>query len=65
MVQDKVNRDAYFIIDVEMYKGFKFKIPARGYNLKSWLDFQKKMQCKSVTYSEVTQREYDKKLWGI
>lgn len=65
MVQDKVNRDAYFIIEVEMYEGFKHSIAARGYNLKSWLDFEKKMQSKSVTYTEVTKREYDKKLWGI
>ena len=37
----KVNKDAFFQIDVKMQGGFKFKIPTKGYGLKSLLDFQK------------------------
>lgn len=63
-IADKVNRDAYFRIDVEM-GDFKHSIPARGYNLKSWLDFHKSLghHVTKVSYKETSQKEYDKMMW--
>ena len=44
---------------------FKFKIPARGFNLKSLLDFQKSLRSvKSVTYKKISKKEYDKLFYG-
>jgi hypothetical protein len=60
----KVNRDAYFIIYVEWTHGFKHSIACRGYNLKSWLDFEEslgKHNIKKVTYKEVTNSAWEKK----
>jgi hypothetical protein len=56
----RVPRDAYYLIEVTLRTDFKFKIASRGYNLKSWLDFQKTMDVKKVTYNEVTLEEYNK-----
>jgi hypothetical protein len=60
----KVPRDAYFLIDVEWTHGFKHVIACRGYNLKSWLDFEErlgKFNIKKVTYKEVTNKVWEKK----
>ena len=60
----KVPRDGYFLIDVEWTHGFKHVIACRGYNLKSWLDFQErlgKFNIKKVTYKEVTLKAWEKK----
>jgi len=44
---------------------FKFKIPARGFNLRSLLDFQKSLRSvKSVTYKKISKKEYDKLFYG-
>lgn len=59
--ENKVNRDAFFIMTIEHIGGFKHKVPARGYNLKSWLDFEKSLSItKKVTIKEVTLKEYQK-----
>jgi hypothetical protein len=60
----RVPRDAYYLIDVTLRTDFKFKIASRGYNLKSWLDFQKTMDVKKVTYNEVTLEEYNKLMFA-
>jgi hypothetical protein len=66
MKKESVLLDAYFKIDVEMDK-FKFSIPARGYNLKSWLDFQKSLghHVTKVSYKETSEKVYTKMMWGI
>lgn len=61
----KVNRDAYFMITVENTDGFKFTIPARGYNLKSWNNFHAGLSnVKKTSVKEVSEKVYIKKLWG-
>jgi hypothetical protein len=59
--ENKVPVDACFLLSIELTDGFKFKIPARGYNLKSWIDFEKSLSItKKVTIKEVTFSEYKK-----
>lgn len=60
MIQEKitVNRDAFFAIHVTMASGFSFIIPARGYNLKSWLTFEDRLGGSSYNYEETTERVY-------
>ena len=60
MIQEKitVNRDAFFAIHVTMASGFTFIIPARGYNLKSWLTFEDRLGGSSYNYEETTERVY-------
>lgn len=58
--QIKVPRDAYFFIDVTWKSGFKHRVPARGYELKSWLNHLEKNEWVEFSiYAEVTQLEYD------
>lgn len=60
-VPDKVRNDDCFVLTIEHHDGFKFKIPARGYNLKSWIDFENTMTItKKVTIKSVTFSEYNK-----
>ncbi len=57
----KVKTDACFLLTVELDSGFKFKVPARGYNLKSWIEFEKSLSMtKKVTIKEITFPEYKK-----
>lgn len=59
--EGKVNRDAFFILTIENVGGFKHKVPARGYNLKSWLDFEKSLSItKKVSIKETDLKEYQK-----
>ena len=60
MIQEKttINRDAFFAIHVTMDSGFTFIIPARGYNLKSWLTFEDRLGGSSYNYEETTERVY-------
>jgi hypothetical protein len=53
--------DDCFVLNIEHYDNFKFKVPARGYNLKSWIDFEKTMPItKKVTIKKITFSEYTK-----
>ena len=54
---DKVRRDAYFCIHTTMQSGFECLIPARGYNLKSWLAFEERLGAK-YEYDEITEQAY-------
>ena len=57
----KVNKDAFFQIDVKMHGGFKFKIPTMGYGLKSLLEFQKTLlYVEKYSFKEITEKEYNK-----
>jgi hypothetical protein len=59
--ETKVKHDACFILTIEHHSKFKHKVPARGYNLKSWLDFERSLtMTKKVTVKEVTFEEYKK-----
>lgn len=60
-----VKRYDYIQIDVTYITGFKFSIPARGYNLKSWIEFQESLSSvKKHTYKIITKEEYDKLFYG-
>jgi len=62
--ETKIQREDYIQMDVVQDK-FKFKIPARGFNLRSLLDFQKSLRSvKSVTYKKISKKEYDKLFYG-
>lgn len=62
---DKVNRNDYFEISVEMQDGFKFKVPARGYNLKSLLEFEQSLGCvKKYSHKQIDQAKYEKMIYG-
>ena len=44
-----------------MQGGFKFKIPTKGYALKSLLDFQETLlYVEKYSYKEITEKEYNK-----
>lgn len=60
----KVEYDGYYLLDCEMINGFKFKIPSRGYNLKSWYNFENSLSSsKSCTFRLVSEEEYMKYHW--
>lgn len=62
---DKANRNDYFEISVEMQDGFKFKVPARGYNLKSLLEFEQSLGCvKKYSHKQIDQAKYEKMIYG-
>lgn len=52
-----VDRNAYFVIHATMPSGFECLIPARGYNLKSWLAFEEKLGSK-YQYEEINEKAY-------
>lgn len=58
-----MQRDAYFVLHVTMQSGFEFKIPARGFNLKSWLAFEERMQTE-VIVEQTTQAVYEHLIYG-
>jgi hypothetical protein len=57
MNETTVRRDAYFCIHTTMQSGFECLIPARGYNLKSWLAFEDRLGAK-YDYDEITEQAY-------
>lgn len=46
-----------------MRSGFEFKIPARGFNLKSWLAFEERLGT-DVIVEETTQAVYEHLIYG-
>jgi len=62
---ERILKDGYYQISVKLEDGFRFKIPARGFNLKSLLEFEQSLD--SVTehsFREITLKEYDKMIHG-
>jgi hypothetical protein len=62
---ERILKDGYYQISVKLEDGFRFKIPARGFNLKSLLEFEQSLD--SVTehsFKEITLKEYDKMIHG-
>lgn len=54
----KVKSNSYFMIIATMNSGKQFKIPCRGYNLYSWLEFEKTLGLPHF-HVEVPKEEYD------
>jgi len=60
MEQDKISIDDYFLITSTWYGGNKSTWPCRGYNLKSWLRFEKSlMYVIETTYERSTKEVYE------
>lgn len=52
-------------MQVTVEGGFKYKFAVRGYNLKSWLDFQNSLRStKDCTYKVITEKEWVKLYYG-
>jgi hypothetical protein len=62
-VERKTNRDDYFVIHSTMPSGFECKIPARGYNLKSWLAIEDKLNA-TYYYEQTTKAVYEHLVFG-
>jgi hypothetical protein len=63
--QEKVEFDGFYLIEAEAHNGFKATIPARGFNLKSWMNFEKSLSMNiSVKYRKVVETEYMKYHWS-
>lgn len=60
---EKLNRDDYFVIHVTMSSGFECMIPARGFNLKSWLAFEDRLGSK-YTYTKIPEKVYQHLIMG-
>ena len=57
--KEKVEYDGYYLVLAETTGGFRSKVGARGYNLKSWVEFHKSLSTtKEVSYIKVTEEEY-------
>jgi hypothetical protein len=54
----KVKSNSYFMVIATMGSGKQFKIPCRGYNLKSWMDFEESLKLPHFAV-EVPKDEYD------
>lgn len=62
-MNEKVVRDAYYVIHTKMPSGFECKIPARGYNLKSWLEFETRLGS-TFYYERTTEAVYNHLVFG-
>jgi hypothetical protein len=58
----KVEYDGYYLIDVVARNGFCLTIPARGYDLKSWLNFERGLGS-TVEYRAVSEQEWTRLHW--
>jgi len=64
-IGDTVPRDNYYQIDVVWKNNFKHSIPARGYNLGSWIQFHDSIEyIKKHSYKEITKAKYEKMVYG-
>jgi hypothetical protein len=57
-----VEYDGYYLIDVVARDGFRLTIPSRGYELKSWLNFEKSLGS-AVEYRAVSEQEWTRLHW--
>lgn len=58
-----VEYDGYYLIDIVSRSGHKSTVDARGYNLKSWLNFEKSLGS-DAKFRQVTEEEYMKYHWS-
>lgn len=60
-----VNREDYIFMNVVWNTGFKHIVPCRGFNLKSWLQFQESLSnVKSYDWYIVSKDEWEERVWG-
>lgn len=57
-----VEYDGYYFVDAVTRDGFQLTIPARGYNLRSWLNFEQSLGAK-VSYRAVSEKVWMKTHW--
>ena len=62
VAKQPVEYDGYYFVDVVSRNGFRLTIPARGYNLRSWINFEKSMGSQ-VEYREVSEKVWMKTHW--
>ena len=62
VTKQPVEYDGYYFVDVVTRDGFRLTIPARGYNLRSWINFEQSLGAQ-VEYRAVTERVWMKKHW--
>jgi hypothetical protein len=60
--KEPVEYDGYYFVDAVAKDGYKMTIPARGYNLRSWINFEKSLGC-TVEYRVVTEKVWMKTHW--
>ena len=58
----KVPIDAYYLMKVKWKDGLTHDVLCRGFNLKSWIEFQKSIEyVESFSYEEITKAAYEKR----
>jgi hypothetical protein len=57
-----VEYDGYYFVDVVTRDGFRLTIPARGYNLRSWINFEQNLGAQ-VEYRAVSEKIRMKTHW--
>ena len=60
--KEPVEYDGYYFVDAVAKDGYKMTIPARGYNLRSWINFEKSLGC-TVEYRVVSEKVWMKTHW--
>jgi GMP synthase PP-ATPase subunit len=60
--KETVKYDGYYFVDVVAKNGHKLTIPARGYNLRSWINFEKSLGS-IVEYRVVSEKEWMTTHW--
>lgn len=62
VAKQPVEYDGYYFVDVVARDGFRLTIPARGYNLRSWILFEQSLGAQ-VEYRAVTEKVWMKTHW--
>ena len=57
-----IEYDGYYFVDVVTRDGFRLTIPARGYNLRSWINFEQNLGAQ-VEYRAVSEKIWMKTHW--
>ena len=61
----KIDYDGFYLVNTVNRDGHKTSIPARGYNLKSWVNFENSLTMNiSVEYQQVIESVYMKYHWS-
>jgi len=60
--KEPVEYDGYYFVDAVAKSGHKVTIPARGYNLRSWVNFEKSLGS-TVEYRAVSEKEWMTTHW--
>jgi cell division septation protein DedD len=60
--KESVEYDGYYFVDAVAKSGHKVTIPARGYNLRYWINFEKSLGS-TVEYRAVSEKEWMTTHW--